>query len=714
MSVSKLKLGVVATFLVAVGVLASAAVVAQTPSLLPMTLDGTNAGITVVTCSAYQSDEFGFNTPYPIGLMDTRAPTYSAPPSADTPWVPPMYHNEYGSSEDVWNYDNLGQLFGVALGGFGDSTDIYATTTVVYGYVPAGSSPTIVHRISGTDGHITRNLAPSPGSAMNEAGLIELPGNFGLGNISYSYDYHRLYVTNFEDGKIYVLDPHAAAGSLLIDVYDPFEPDDSGDAPAPPHERLFAVQAHGCRLYVGTWESAGDPGQVWSMKLDESGNIVPASERLELIVPTPGFDERPIADISFSADGDMLIGERGMYAIDSPAAGIPGIVEFTWDSTTMGWVPADNFTLGYPTTTVETYAGGGVDYDCQEEWDGNLQGRHVYATTEMRSPLGTLPTFGVQLFAEDGTGMSHTIDSGVFDDEIKTWFGDVETMRPMDCFSKPAECEGDPPQEEGCFEQLDSQVICATDGDGASEGTWNITINLEVQNPGGVALVLIADPDVSGVSQFVNGAMGDTVTLEFDLTPPPGTEGTYCFDITSFDAQGEYCCAQELCVELEPCSECFVGEMQLECVEVDGQPFWNLTADLTSLSPDTIEHVFIAGSVDGDGLYLNVPTTNTGDQILLDTLVPYDQILTGGDDGCVFITLHDESLGECCWDVICDPDPVDCFEERVRAETVEDSAEQQMTSDQVAVVGCDQTRNAPGCPATFAFIVGLLALRRRR
>ena len=93
---------------------------------------------------------------------------------------------------------------------------------------------------------------------------------------------------------------------------------EAGDAPgfAPLGERLWAVCPTVDRLYYSVWgEDYGTNGpamenQVWSVRLDASGAIVPGTRQLEFATaPVSGDVSSPISDITF--DGDCTLYSDG-------------------------------------------------------------------------------------------------------------------------------------------------------------------------------------------------------------------------------------------------------------------------------------------------------------------------------------------------------------------------------------------------------------------
>jgi hypothetical protein len=87
----------------------------------------------------------------------------------------------------TWTLDNLGKIFGLTLDSDGN---LYVAPTSAYG---ANPSPATIKRIDGVTGEITDFATlPNNGPAM--------------GNLNYDCVSQTIYVSNFEDGRIYQID----------------------------------------------------------------------------------------------------------------------------------------------------------------------------------------------------------------------------------------------------------------------------------------------------------------------------------------------------------------------------------------------------------------------------------------------------------------------------------------------------------------------------
>src|SRR5262249_3871020 len=152
---------------------------------------------------------------------------------------------------DVWNFRNLGPVFGVTLDRY-DPPNIYVAASPVYGplgWGPGGSG--CVYKLSGATNAISQ-FAVLPNA------------NCGLGDVEWDRYHERFLVSNLEDGKIYGYDKNGA----LKQVFDPFGVNDaSNDGPIPlaTGSRVWALRVYTKRaLFFSVWlRDAGRPDTPW-------------------------------------------------------------------------------------------------------------------------------------------------------------------------------------------------------------------------------------------------------------------------------------------------------------------------------------------------------------------------------------------------------------------------------------------------------------------
>lgn len=235
-------------------------------------------------------------------------------------WRPPMVHHP------EWKRETLGEVFGITVDVQGN---FYLTATTLYGdflddniegvLTDTGPhSPGAVYRIDGITGDVSL-FADLPNSGP------------ALGNIDYAAGLDLFYVSNFEDGSVYVLD----RDGNLLGTYDPvpldfinnyqLQTDDGSPGFAPRGERIWglAYNAVEGRLYYSLWVEDGGQGSsatanvIRSVAIDGATGLPdPTSDRHEIEVP--GYIStwsNPVSDLSFSIAGDrMYLAERVMLA----------------------------------------------------------------------------------------------------------------------------------------------------------------------------------------------------------------------------------------------------------------------------------------------------------------------------------------------------------------------------------------------------------------
>jgi hypothetical protein len=307
-------------------------------------------GQVVVTCSSGTSPDGAV-----LAVFDIRNPAANAP-GVNQNWLAPAYHAANWTSANF----NGGEVFGVTLDD-AEPPNIYVTASSSYGGGRLGSGK--VFRVDGITGAVTvfADLPNCPAYPV-------CPGSSyaGLGNIAFDAAHDQFFVTNFFDGKIYRL---SATGTIL-EAFDPFQPFDisrnSAQGFVPLGERPWGVAVHEGRVYFGVWSRDYRPGpanSVWSVALDAAGAFS-GRESLEITLPATGTGlAMPVADISFSFEGRMLLAERTMVNDTSPGARQSRVLEYIGGHG--AWSPSPLiFAVG---AVPRTNSAGGADYICEEE-----------------------------------------------------------------------------------------------------------------------------------------------------------------------------------------------------------------------------------------------------------------------------------------------------------------------------------------------------------
>ncbi len=354
----------------------------------------------------------------PINYSLTIVDISGDPPPANSNYLAPLYHHP------TWTLDNLGRIFGLTLDSDGN---IYVAATTVYG--PA-QNPSVIKRIDGVTGEITV--------------FATLPNNGpAFGNLNYDCVSQTIYVSNFEDGRIYQVDMNGQVvstyhhGSATVTVGPPADPGEPDGQFAPLGQRPWAVQSNAGRLYYSVWvehQQTTDPvreNEVWSVGYaDKTGLIDPTTAKLEFSLPTTGgSSSTPVSDISFAQTGWMLVAQRTMSNDMGTSA---------HQSTTFEYDYQDGVWVSLGTTYVvgellPYSAAGGVDHSFHP--DG-----YVWMTGDALDFYTPDVVYGLQGTPYGGGGVetSTIID---LDHEVtqqdKTVYGDVELPIPGDAAPVP-------------------------------------------------------------------------------------------------------------------------------------------------------------------------------------------------------------------------------------------------------------------------------------
>jgi hypothetical protein len=155
----------------------------------------------------------------------------------------PMFSNQFATNPLMrWSYANLGRVFGVTLR-HANAPKIYVAASPVYGpptagwWGPGGSG--CVYELDTGTGNIAQ-FAILPQSSSSPS---------GLGDVEWDRFHQRLFVSNFEDGRIYA---YNALGAL-VQVYDPWNVGDAnndGSVPLDKGTRVWALRQYSKRVML--------------------------------------------------------------------------------------------------------------------------------------------------------------------------------------------------------------------------------------------------------------------------------------------------------------------------------------------------------------------------------------------------------------------------------------------------------------------------------
>lgn len=220
-----------------------------------------------------------------------------------------------------WTKSRMGSVYGIALDDapspnifISSSTSLYFPCDLLEPDVTA-----LIYKIDGNtwgvSDYVFRDFNPGP----PQIGTNRMPNTGpGLGNLCFDKFHHQIFATNLEDGKIYRI----GAGGIVLSIFDPFSADDNSIGFPPVGERLFGIGAYGTnssnvRIYFCRWNSdrinQGIKNEIYSISLNNAGEFLIATLKPEIALDfVSGLYSGPVADIEFSFNGNMLLGERSM------------------------------------------------------------------------------------------------------------------------------------------------------------------------------------------------------------------------------------------------------------------------------------------------------------------------------------------------------------------------------------------------------------------
>ncbi len=568
-----------------------------------------------------------------------------------------------------WHRSRMGQLFGVALD---DQGNIFTSQTAVYLQDAIGSiggQPGQVYKIDTlTGGASVFATLPNASDPVTAAAYGIDESYPQLGNLCYDTTYAMLYVTNFEDGRIYRID---AAGTCLstwdhaTGVVADCSPE-AGDTVGAARlgERVWAVQSFNGRVYYALWVedsasfSPNTANEIWSIAQTATGEFIAGTQQLEITVPSLQFNEfsNPVADISFSSTGRMMLAERTMVSditnnrFDTSAHASRGL---EYECVAGGWVPSPNsFAVGGLSSSDSA---GGVDYSY-----GSPPDDRVWFTSDAIILNGPVALYGMQGIPQAGGGVPSSIlidlDADIIQQD-KTGLGSLEVSCPQ--------------AREQCATITNEEILCELD----DSGNYTITFTL-TNNSGQDVKHLLVLPD-SGYTVVPTGLVTlpnlllDGTSTTISLTFSGGQPGDIlCFTLSLNTVDFEECCAIEYCFEVP---ECDCAQIHDEIVEplCDGTNCFTFTFDIDNLTGDDVYYSFVspltpAGVTINTGNPLDPSRWDYSPLAHLGTATVGPFTICGaqpGEEVCFLMTMHNASLDECCSIKVtvvvpeCDPTP---------------------------------------------------------
>ncbi len=576
--------------------------------------------------------------------LDNQA---SAP--ANLNWPTPFFTD---SASPNWTRNDLGSVFGVT---FDDAGSIYVAHSSVYNGFPSDATGALSGNLPGAIYKIDSNSAiASFLVALPQAADPGYPAgsNFpGIGTISYNCTNGVLYASNFEDGKIYTLDPNTGA---TLNTFDHGAPDNGSPGWAKLGDRVWAVEAHAGRLYYSIWwEDSGRPNpnqanEVWSVALNGSGFPIAGTEQIEpltsdgILDPLQGTGlagmSNPIANISFGPTGCMLLGERTMSDDTSAGAHAARVLEFCFDAASGNWLAGAAFPFGVGSTSCT----GGVDYD----YDTNSL-VNVWAIGDgvIFDQNNSYYVYGLGGMPSTGGPPTIAVDTNQFTaNQDKFEQGDMEVT-----------CPGP-----SCSVEVKS-ILCEFNHDGTPGLSGTYDVEYCITNNSGVAASFILIPDASispNVIPLVPPlADGETRCFHISVAAPP--HGEVCIPLTLADKFINECCSMQMCFQVPICDCMQFKDAKLVFDPVSGT--FQLSFGFDNLTPETLEHMFILPEPYDPNVVINptyiplvppVPAYSTYAGTINAT-VTFPNLPPRGAEVCFRVSVHNKALIECCSEVIC-------------------------------------------------------------
>ena len=577
-----------------------------------------------------------------------------------------------------WRTQDIGTVFGVTLD---DDGNIYLTHTSIYGpnvvfgfpnhdvlgsRAPAGQGAGAIYKIStstGVSSHLVtlpNFLEASPATKfVNVPPVSELYP--GLGNICFDCRSKSLYVSNFEDGRVYRI---TKTGTIL-ETYDhatgaitPW----GGSAPEPadPHgwcplgERVWAVGVNQGRLYYSIWAEDRDAffggtnrvapnyavsNEIWSIAVTPSGAITGVAQ-LEITMPAstdPGMGNvsNPVSDLSFTDDCCMLVAERSMHDDSSSGAHTARMLKYCQDAAGAWTLSPDQYLTasGAPNSVA-----GGVAFDPNQSAVEQVWGTCDAMGNGAADCAGGALVYGFAGFPISG-GSTYTNAIHVDIDRNTSAF-DKFALGSID-----VSCVK-------CASIQEETILCDIGPNGPT-GTYSYTFCLTNNSGVPVHYLLYPTlvPHVVWIAQNGPWMPSETRCFTVTLTGNPGDE--ICFPLLLADQHVEECCTIELCATLPDCDCIQFPTCDITCDPATGG--YNISVSIQNLEYSPSGHLFVipepAGSgvtVSPDYLPLTIPLWGTAGPLNFAVTAP-----PGFEQVCLRFTIHTPNLAECCSKVKC-------------------------------------------------------------
>lgn len=500
-----------------------------------------------------------------------------------------------------WTKQRMRNVYGIALDNSSPNPNIFVSSSTVNCDLNDPNDSALIYKIDKSTFHVKNyvNRILSPGPPQRNVNWMPNTGP-RIGNICYDNFHNQIFATNHEDGRIYSIRDDGFGNGIVHDFFDPFLPNnDASSGFAPLGERLWGIGAYGnngntVKVYFGVWISdqghQNGPNKIYSISLDNNGEFLPNTLFLEITLPLQGANySNPVADIEFSFDGTMLLGERtmsndvgqcfafGQYAHNSR------VIEYSRDA--LGFYDSNMPHIRkIGRYGVNTNSTGGVDYG-YGEYDSisniNSFCDSIVVGTGDALNFPSPAIYGLQITdrnrgAINFNDFSHFID---LDNQIaqpdKTTPGDVDVFRKDLC--------GTNNLDTNCIKIVSDTTYCD------SSGTYIYEFKVHNNSPTRTVEQLEITVDspvppnyVVTVPSTLNvtiGPSGTSAVQRVRLIGPGAVARTeVCYTLSAQYVHDDcpWCCYIEKCIKLPDCGSCVqVLEDSLYCV--NNQYFYNFT-----------------------------------------------------------------------------------------------------------------------------------------
>lgn len=590
-------------------------------------------GMVVTSCSAGQDDQTV------VAIEDLRRPATTGG-TLGQGWNYAATNKPPIPANSEWTRGELGQVFGLALGGIDPNTgekEIFVSNANIYREPPWGGTATTY---PGGDRHGIFRLNPSGGLnngryekfySVPSQGSNANRATTSLGQIAYSLDSRTLYVSNMDDGIISaVRDNGSNALGTQIGLFDHGmnrdtigglpEISDNNTARLTQHGRfIWGVQVNRSenRLYYAVMESETS-NSIWSVGLTPSGTFMSATIRKEFDVPASVSKGVGVSDIAFNFAGNtMMIAERGAELAGWLRYNPHTARVFHYTGSSGAWVPE----VGGNQQKVGDYgshanSAGGLDYSYGYKADESdidtlqPEGRTLITANAMKG----VTVYGIQSTSiSKGFTAWNNLDHYFVDfngvlgnpgNQEKNYVGDVESFRQptqvvddWECLTieGTAECTGSSlggPSENQITLDITHDILGSAGNNMPITDLRVTTVNGPYPGANLVPGDFGTNP-VPGLPLF----WGDSTSVTFPYDAAPGQQqACFLIDVNKpvgdsqsqapWMSNNELCCSMEVCVDLTPCENCLEldGDYQISYFDArgNGTDYVGLTGTICS------------------------------------------------------------------------------------------------------------------------------------